>query len=98
MEDVALKGCFPTGNKIFFYLSHTWQETEYSLFESNSLTLSLVKVLERNAISSTDKKVFDKFMNMVQATKRASVLMSGSNALRQVEFFTRQKEIIMAIQ
>jgi hypothetical protein len=98
MEDVALKGYFPTGNKLFFYLSHTWQETEYTLFESQSLTLSLIKVLERNAVSSTDKKVFDKFMNMVQATKRASVLMSGSNALRQVEFFTRQKEAIMAIK
>jgi hypothetical protein len=99
IEEVAIKGHFPTtGNKLFFYLSHTWLETEYSLYESKDLTLSLVKVLERNSVSSTDKKVFDRFMNMVQATKRSSVLMSGSNVLQQVEFFNRQREIIMGIQ
>jgi hypothetical protein len=99
IEDVTTKGCFPnTGNKLLFYLSHTWLETEYALFESKDLILSLVKILERNSVASTDRKVFDRFMNMVHATKRSSVLMSESNALQQVEFFTRQKEIIMAIQ
>ena len=99
VEDVTIKGHFPTtGNKLLFYLSHTWLETEYALCESKDMTLSFVKVLERNAIVSTDKKVFDRFMNMVNATKRSSVLMSGSNVLQQVEFFTRQRDIIMSIQ
>ena len=99
IEEVTIKGQFPTtGNKLLFYLSHTWLETEYSLCESKDLTLSFVKVLERNAVVSTDKKVFDRFMNMVQATKRSSVLMSGSNILQQVEFFTHQRDIIKSIQ
>jgi len=99
IEEVTTKGHFPsTGNKHFFYLSHTWLETEYALFVSKDLTLSLVKVLERNAVSSTDKKVLDRFMNMVHATKRSSVLMSGSNILQQVEFFTHQRDIIKSIQ
>jgi len=98
MEEVTIKGQFlHTGNKLFFYLSHTWLETEYALYESKDFSLSCVKVLERNAIASTDRKVFDRFMNMVQATKRSSVLMSGSNALQQVEFFKRQREIIMGM-
>jgi len=99
IEEVTIKGQFLyTGNKLLFYLSHTWLETEYALYESKDLSMSFVKVLERNAIASTDKKVFDRFMNMVQATKRSSVLMSESNALQQVEFFKRQREIIMGIQ
>ena len=99
MEEVTVKGHFiNTGNKLLFYLSHTWLETEYALFKSKELTLSLVKILERNAISSTDTKVFDRFMNMVQATKRSSVLMSGSNILQQVEFFARQREIVMGVK
>ena len=99
IEEVTIKGQFPTtGNKLLFYLSHTWLETEYALCESKDMTLSFVKVLERNAVVSTDKKVFDKFMNMVNATKRSSVLMSGSNILQQVEFFTRQRDIIKSIK
>jgi hypothetical protein len=99
MEGVTVRGGFlTTGNKLLFYLSHIWLETEYVLCESKDMTLSFVKILERNAITSTDKKVFDRFMNMVQSTKRSSVLMSGSNTLQQVEFFTRQRDIIMTIK
>ena len=99
MADVTSIGYFRhTGNKLFFYLSHTWLDSEYLLFESNLLTLSSVRILERNSIASTDKKVFAKFMNMVQSTKCSSVLMSGSNTLQQVEFFSRQRALVEAIQ
>ena len=98
MEDAVTKGYFPeTKNKLLFYLSHTWLETEYVLCKSKDLTLSFVEVLERNAISSSDKKVFDRFMNMVQSIKRSSVLISESNALQQTEFFARQRERIMTL-
>jgi hypothetical protein len=95
MEEVTVNGYFPdTKNKLFFYLSHTWLSTEYILFESKYSTRSFVRILERSSIASNDKKVFDRFMNMVQATKRSSVLMSGSNTLQRVEFFAKQKNMI----
>lgn len=95
IENVTLTGLFPNAkNKLFFYLSHTWIETEYVLFKSRDFNLSLVKVLERNFISSLDEMVLDRFMKMALATKRMSVLMSESNALQQAEFFSRQREII----
>ena len=98
MEDVAIKGYFPeTGNKLFFYLAHTWLESEYVLYASKDLSLSFVRILERNTVSSMDKKVFDRFINMVLSIKRSSVLMSGSNALQQTEFFTRQRVRIMEL-
>jgi len=98
MAEVANSGRFlATANKLFFYLSHTWLDTEYLLFESERLTLSSVSILERNSIASADKKVFDRFMNMVQSVKRSSVLMSGSNTLQQVEFFNRQRDIVTAL-
>ena len=95
MDEVTGRGFFPdTKNKLFFYLSHTWLPTEYMLFESTYANYSFVRILERNSLASTDKKVFERFMNMVQATKRSSVLMSGSNTLQQVEFFKQQREMI----
>jgi len=98
IEEVTVKGHFlTTENRLFFYLSHTWLDTEYTLYESKDVTLSFVKILERNSVSSSDKKVFDRFMNMVQATKRSSVLMSGSNALQQVEFFASQRDKITTL-
>ncbi len=98
IENVTLTGLFPEKkNKLFFYLSHTWIETEYLLFYSTNFHLSMVKVLERNSIASIDKVVLEQFMKMALATKRMSVLMSQSNALQQAEFFARQREIIMTL-
>jgi hypothetical protein len=99
MEDVALKGYFPkTGKKLFFYVSHTSLETEYFLCDSKYLTLSMVKVLERGCLASLDKKVFDKFANMVQFAKRSSVLLSANNNLQIIEFFEKQRNIIMSLK
>lgn len=98
IERVTLAGYFPDSrNRHFFYLSHTWIETEYLLFDSRDFCLSMVKVLERGAISSLDGEVLERFMTMARATMRMSVLMSHSNMLQQTEFFTRQREIIAAI-
>jgi hypothetical protein len=36
-------------------------------------------------------------MKLALATKRMSVLMSESNALQQIEFFTRQRTIIKTL-
>jgi len=95
MEEVTVNGYFPTTkNKLFFYLSHTWLPTEYMLFESKFSTYSFVRILERNSLASTDKKVFDRFMNMVNATKSSAVLMSGSNTLQRMEFFKNQRDMI----
>jgi hypothetical protein len=98
MEEVASNGVFPeTGHRLYFYLAHTWLGTEYILFESKALTMSFVRILERSSIATTDKKVFDRFMNMVQSTKRSSVLISGSNKLQQVEFFNKQRSLLREI-
>jgi len=97
VEDVVSKGYLHnTGNKILFYLSHTWLESEYFLYESKYLTLSMVKILERNAVISFDKKVFLNFMEMFQSTKRSSVLMSASNSLQLVEFCTKQRNMVIS--
>ena len=98
-EDVALKGYFPeTGNKCFLYLSHMRLETEYSLFGSKNMTLSVVKILERNGIVSLDKQVFDKFSNMARANISSSVLMSMSNRLELIRFYDKQKRTIEAMK
>jgi len=97
MVNTATKGYFHSGKRFFFYLSYTWMETEYFLYESKSLTMSFVTIFGRNSIASFDRKVFDKFMNMAQFVKRSSVQMSESNALKQVEFFANQKNKIMTL-
>jgi DNA-directed RNA polymerase subunit F len=99
MENAALKGRFPdTGKKLFFYLSYTWLDAEYLLYKTKDMTLSLIKILELGAITSLDKKVFDKFMNVVQSSKRSSVLLSASNNLQIIEFFEKQRKLVIALQ
>jgi hypothetical protein len=97
IENVALKGYFPdTKNKLFFYLSHIWLETEYVLYESKDFIFSMVKILELGGICSLDKKVFDKFMNTTQSIKRSSALLSASNNVYLIEFLEKQRNIIKA--
>ena len=99
MKEVAIKGYYPdTGNKLFFYLSHTNLETEYFLFESKYITRVLVKILERNTVTSSDKIVFQKFLHMVQSTMRSSVLLSGSNSLQVMEFYAKHRDLILALK
>ncbi|MDR2585436.1 MAG: hypothetical protein LBC84_04345 [Prevotellaceae bacterium] len=98
MEGITGIGSFPdSGSKFFFYLSHTWLDTEYLIFDSKLLKWSFIRILERNSIASSDKTVFDKFMNVVNSIKRSSVLMSGSNTLQQVEFFNYQRDLVSSI-
>ena len=98
MEDVTLKGYFPdTGKKYFLYMTHTWLDAEYYLYESKSIVMSMVRVLERNGITSFDKDVFRKFTNMFEVVKRLSVLFSVSNTLQRSEFFEKQKELILSL-
>ncbi len=98
MERVTLTGYFPdTKCKHFFYLSHTWIETEYLLFRSRGFNMGMVRVLERNAVSTFDERILDRFFEMARATMRMSVLMSRSNALQQAEYFARQREIIAVL-
>jgi hypothetical protein len=98
LEEVTRTGVFPgRRGRMFFYLSHTWVETEYFLYRSQSLNLSLVKVLERYYLSSLDARVFARFMQTAQATKRMSVLMSESNTLQQTDFFGRQRTKIFSL-
>jgi hypothetical protein len=95
MEEAALKGYFPeTGKKLCFYLSYTWLETEYILYESKDFTFCLIKILELSAISSLDKKVFDRFTGMVRSSKRSSVLLSASNNIQIIGFFEQQRNLI----
>ena len=97
MVDTATTGYFHSGKRFYFYLSHTWLETEYFLYESKFLTMSFVTIFGRNSIASFDREVFNKFMNMAQFVKRSSVQMSESNALKQVEFFANQRNKIMTL-
>ncbi len=98
MEDATTRGYFPdTGKKLFFYLSHTWVETECVLYQSADFKMSSVKILERNSLASLDKAVFERLMNMAESIKRSSVLISQSNTLQRAEFFARQRAAVSAL-
>jgi hypothetical protein len=99
LERVTRTGLFPDdgGGRMFFYLSHTWIDTEYFLYRAQALKLSLVKAMERYYLSSIDESVSNDFMKTARAAKRMSVLMSESNALQQKDFFGRQRKKIASL-
>lgn len=97
IEGVAASGRFPSGSKLYFYLSHTWVDMEYVFYESRYLNLTLIRMLERNVLTSTDRIVSDRLKNMVRSMRRMSALISESNALMRREFFDSQRKIIAGL-
>jgi len=98
VENVTRRGTFPaTGNRLFFYLSHRWIDTEMTLYESSSLNLSTIKIIERNSVASEDGVVMERLKNLVRSMKQSSVLLSESNALQQTEYFARQRSVVEAL-
>ncbi len=94
VEEAAERGSFPSGQKFNFYLSHTWVDSEFILIKSRQFNLSLVRLFERNMLGSTDNVVFEKLLNKAKSIKRSSVLLSGSNDLQRIEFFTSRRKLI----
>jgi hypothetical protein len=98
IEKAGLEGRFPeTGNELQLYTSHTWVGTEVILLSSKYQTLTVIKVLDRNGVLSSDRLVFDKIHNMAVSIMRSSVLMSLSNRLELTKFFDRQRSAIELI-
>jgi len=98
VENVTTRGAFPTtGNKLYFYLSHRWIDTQMTLCESQTASLSMIEILERNTVASEDRVVMERLKNMVRSMKRSSVLLSESNALLQTEYFARQRSVVLSL-
>jgi hypothetical protein len=99
LESTASAGCFPeTGNKFLLYVSHASRVEESILLQSKNQNLTIIQILERNGLLSTDNNVFDKIDNMVKANMRASVLISTSNRLELIKFFDKQRVYIESIK
>lgn len=94
VENTAMNGGLSSDQKVFFYLSHIWVDMEYVFYESRYLNLSLIRMMERNVLTSTDRVVSERFRNMVRSMRRMSALISESNTLLRKEFFDKQRKVI----
>ena len=98
MEQISINGCYPNGNKVFFYLSEVDLESSYSYLSTPTYTASSVGVFSLNALRTTDPVMFDLVKRWVQTQMRFSTLISGSGELQRVRYFKRQREIVSELE
>ncbi|MCD7900584.1 MAG: hypothetical protein LUH22_12140 [Bacteroides sp.] len=93
-ERMAIHGKFKNGNKIDVYISSLNFENTYSYMQTNQYRITMIKAFTYHELSSLDEVVFDKTKKWLQALKRTSVLISGSNEMSRILFFEEQRKIL----
>lgn len=94
VEDLTVKGTFPTGNKIDIYISSVNSDAAYSYMESPRSRICIVGVFDLQYIISTDSLAFDIMKAKIMSLKRGAALITGSNQVYRVSFFEKQHELV----
>lgn len=94
LEQLSIHGKFPNGNKVDVYISSLNFEASYCYMQTNQYRITLIRAFTYHEISSLDEGVFNKTKSWLQALKRTSVLISGSNEMSRILFFEKQRELL----
>jgi len=94
VEDLTIKGTFPTGNKVNIYISSINTDAAYSYMESSNFRICMIGVLDLQYIVSTDNQAFDIVKGKIMSLKKASTLISESNEIYRISYFQKQRELV----
>lgn len=94
LEDISSKGRFRTGKDVQMYISNINFETSYSYVETMNYHLSLIRVFSINSITTRDDVVFKNLKEWILSLKKYSTLISQSNEIERVRFFSEQRKIV----
>lgn len=94
VEDLAIKGIFPTGNPVDIYISSVDSDAAYSYMESERFRISIIGVFDLQYIISTDDMAFDIMKGKIMSLKRGSTLITGSNDIYRISYFERQRRLV----
>ncbi|MDR2118390.1 MAG: hypothetical protein LBP25_02480 [Tannerellaceae bacterium] len=94
LENLAAKGEYENGNRIYFYISHINFEATYGYLSTEAVKLSLIRLYAINMIYSADPNVFEYQKNWILSLKKYSTLISVSGERQRIRFFEKQRLLI----
>lgn len=94
VENLTIKGAFPTGNKVNIYISPVNSDAAYSYMESSRFRICIIGVFDFHYIISTDSLAFGIMKEKILSLKKGAALISRSNEVYRVSFFDKQRELV----
>ncbi len=94
MEQIAARGEYPNGNKVYLYLSNINFEATYTFLEKGELPVVHVPSLCHQLYGFAASEICRAQKEWIQSLKRYSTLISQSGEIQRMIFFTKQREIV----
>ncbi|MDR1876689.1 MAG: hypothetical protein LBQ84_03600 [Flavobacteriaceae bacterium] len=93
-EDIATRGFFTPGNKIYFYISDINFQSTYAYIKANDHRISLLRAFFLNYVTSFDLKIFSKVQRWIQSLQKTSTLISETGETERTRFFKGQRKML----
>jgi len=94
VEEMTIKGVFPTGNRVDIYISHLNSDAAYSYMESPRFKVCIVGVFDLQYVVSTDSLAIDIMKKKITSLKKGATLITGSSDFYRIPFFCKQHELV----
>ncbi|MCD8041900.1 MAG: hypothetical protein LUH10_02435 [Tannerellaceae bacterium] len=94
LENIAVKGQFPTGKKVDFFITRMTIESSFSYIDSDECHFTFLKLFSLNDVSSGLAKNVPRIKEWLQSLKKSSSQISVSGELQRIKYFEKQREII----
>jgi DNA-binding phage protein len=93
LEELAIRGSYSNGNRVEIYVSNLNFETTYSYLSSHNQHISMIDAFTLGAVTSTEEQMCERIKRRMQALKKTSILITGSEKQR-VLFFEKQRAML----
>lgn len=97
VEELTIKGVFPTGNKINIYITSVSSDAAYSYMESERSRICIIGVLDLQYVISTNSLIFDIIKGKIMSLKKGATLITESNEMFRISFFHKQRELVNSL-
>lgn len=94
IEDIAITGRFPNGNKIQIYISNFNSDTSYCYLDTDNLHISMIGAFAPNYAVAMDQNTLLRIKNRIQSLKRISNLISESGEMQRIQFLKEQRKMV----
>lgn len=98
LERLTETGLFPeTGQSVQIYLTEIEVPFSCAYIKANDIEYTLMKTFILTSVTSFDRELYTKIKDWVFSSMRTSTLITQSSEIERVNFFARQREIVMAL-
>ncbi len=97
MEDVACKGAYANGNKVYIYISTIDFEASYTYIEKPGFKTTLFHLYAIDYIHSQHPDICYEQKRWIESLKRYSTLISQCGEMYRMNFFQKQRNYVTSL-